>query len=192
MSPNVLEIKCADFGVLRLDMSSINAAESRIGEVRAVTNPAIASDLKATFNEVWSECTKHLALLKYRLLTTERRMKLAKAEAVLDKYPPFLRSWVDSNKDLKLKDNQDIRDSFVYKDAEYQKWLEVKDHIVAAIALIEAKSHSFERAYWDCKNNLEEQAKVRALEQMNTEGLANAEVFTPSQPNADFIGVSKY
>lgn len=192
MASNTLEVTCGESDRIRLDMSRINAAEHRIGEVRAVTNISIASDLKATFNEAWSDCTRHLALLESRLLFIERKLRLAKAEAVLDKYPAFLSSWIKKNADLKLKDNQDIRDSFVYRDAEFQKWQGIKDHVKAVVALIESKAQSLERAYWDCKQNLEEQARLRSQQPMNSGGIADDEVFQASPQVDALFGTSKY
>ena len=190
MQEKILEVRTGDSpaDVVRIGMAKIHLAESRIGEVRHVGNSSIAADLKAVFNEAWADCAKYLAGLQSHDLKVDRKLKLAKAEAILDKYPEFLRTWAAKNPEMKVKDNQDVRDSFVFKDEEFQKWKKVKDHLQAVIALLEAKSQIFERAYWDCKNNLDEQKRLQDAQNLNTGGILEQEVFNPNIP----IGASKY
>ena len=184
----ILEVRISESGdVVRIHMAKIHLAESRLGEVRHTTNHAIAADLKAVFNDAWSDCSRYLAGLHSEEAKADRQLRLAKAEAILDKYPEFLKEWAKKNPDMKVKDNADIRDSFIYRDGEFQKWKVIKDHITSVIALLEAKSKTFERAYWDCKSNLEEQVRIQGTRNFNAGVAQDTQIYDPSLP----IGVSK-
>jgi len=185
----ILEVKAGDSpdDIIRIPMGKIHTAESRLNEVRHTTNHAVAADLKSIFNDAWSDCSRYLAGLQSKEAEADRKLRLAKAEVILDKYPEFLKEWAARNPDMKVKDNQDVRDSYVFRDEEYQKWKIVKDHVRAVVALLEVKSKTFERAYWDCKSNLEEQTRIQAGRNFNSGGVQGTEVFQTGLP----IGVSK-
>lgn len=100
-----------DLPAVSLDFTSIKTAERRLIESKTV-NTATYSELEFVFGEAYRELKRHLSTVGYQILKTEAILKKAKAVAVLDKYPEFLRSRND------LSDNAKTRDAFVDTDAD--------------------------------------------------------------------------
>ena len=136
---------------LRLDMTKVHLAESRIIETKAVT-PATCAELKATFNESLSIVNKYIAWVKYEISVALTQLDLIKAEVIIDKLPDELHKL----KEKGIRDNADIRSAFISRDPEYQKCHNVAIALEAVKGLLEAKSKSFDRAYWDAKGNAED------------------------------------
>jgi len=145
---DVLEIPRGDTEKppLRLDMSKLYIAESRISETR-VSNPATASDLMAVFNEASNTGSKYVAWLRYEILRAKRNFDLAKATVMIDKLPTM----VSDLKKAGIKDNSDFRAALVDRDPECRMFKDALDTLEATKSFIEAKVKSFERSYWDAK-----------------------------------------
>ena len=167
---------------MQLNMTRVDLAESRLSEVKTL-NIGVAADLKSVFNDAMSDLTRYLALVKYEYLQAKQNMELAKAEALLDKYPEYVRSYL---KDAGMKDNSDIRDAFIARDVQYREWQSIINHLEALTALLEAKNKTIERAYWDCRSNLEDMIKIKSIANYNASS-------NNSSISENFlVGVSKF
>jgi hypothetical protein len=162
---------------LSLNMHSIYLTEQRLQETRAVT-PASAPELRAAFNEACNTVTKYIAWIKYEILTAKKNLDLSRAEILLDKVPEVL-------KEKGIKDNADIREAIVNRDQDYQEKLDVLNTLEATKSLLESKSKTFERAYWDCRDIANDKGRIAASPNFSV----NGDVVAYQEGN--FIGKSK-
>jgi hypothetical protein len=112
-------------------------------------NPATYADLEYTFNESYRELKRAYAGVTYRLAKAEEAVETAKATALLDKYPEFVK---DKPRNY---DNADIRKSFIQKDPDYLKATDYRDQIKAIECLIEGRIKIMERTTAYMKKQME-------------------------------------
>lgn len=194
IASKILEIPRGDLGLdsLLLDMTKIYEAESRISETR-VSNPATSSELTSVFNEACSVSTKYIAWVKYEILKAKRNYDLAKATVIIDKLPDEIAKLKESG----LKDNADFRSALIDRDSDCMKYRDISESLEAVKSFLEAKVKTFERSYWDSKENTKKLINPAATGQFNHgEGNIGNQVWestgsaNPSQPS--FIGFSKF
>lgn len=159
-----LEIPRGDpgLGSLLLDMTKIYEAESRISETR-VSNPATSAELTSVFNEACSVSTKYIAWVKYEILKAKRNYDLAKATVIIDKLPDEIAKLKESG----LKDNADFRSALIDRDVDCRKYRDISDALEAVKSFLEAKVKTFERSYWDSKENTKKLINPAATGQFN-------------------------
>ena len=121
-----------------IDMDKTKEAERRLVEARTV-NVITYSDLEYTFNESYRELKANIAVVGFELGLAEKKLANIKAEILLDKYPEFLK-----DKPSKF-DNSEVRNSFVHKDPEYQRLLDVINTLKMLETLIDGKIKVMER-----------------------------------------------
>jgi hypothetical protein len=120
-----------------LPMDAIREGEKRLVEARIV-NAATYSDLEYCFGEGYREAKKNLSVVGYEIAKAQKAQREAKAIAILDHYPTFL-------KECGLKDNATVRDAYLEKHCEdYVKAQDRIDMLVAMRELIEGKVKVFE------------------------------------------------
>lgn len=150
---------------VQFDMHRIDYAESRLPEVK-VLNLGVVADLKSVFAEAMSDLGRYLATTRFEYLQAKQQMELARAEALLDRYPDYVRTTL---KDNGMKDNSDIRESFINRDPTFAHWQSIINHLEAMVGLLEAKNKTVERAYWDCRSNMEDLVKINNSRSFNSE-----------------------
>ena len=123
---------------IEVPLEATRVAESRLLEAKTV-NISTYSDLEYTFNESYRELKRALAAVSYRLAKAEEEMENAKAAAILDKYPEFIK---DKPKSF---DNADTRKSFIQRDAEYRQAADYRDQIKVFEALLDSRIKVMER-----------------------------------------------
>jgi len=170
----VLEVPRGDLGAspLQLKMAPLYEAELRISETR-VSNPATAAELMAVFNEACHTSTKYISWIKYEILRAKRNYELAKATVLIDKLPDE----VAKLKEVGIKDNADFRAALVNRDKECRTYKDFLDVLEATKTFIEAKLKTFERSYWDSKENGKRLLSDPAMP--NTSIQAGSQGFTP-------------
>lgn len=135
---------------LQLDMKLLHEAEGRLNEVRVVT-PVTAIELTGFFNEACNLSNKYLAWVEYEIIQAKRNYDLARATVILEKSVDEYEKQKARFKELGVKFNEDFREAMVIKDIECMQRKDVLDALEAVKFLIEAKSKSFERAYYACR-----------------------------------------
>lgn len=133
---------------LQLHMKSLYDAESRISETR-VSNPATVAELVSVFNGACHISNKYISWLKYEILRAKRNFDLAKASVMIDKLPGHVARLKESG----IKDNADFRAALIDTDPECRTYKDTLDVLEAVKAFLEAKLKTFERSYWDSKEN---------------------------------------
>jgi len=133
---------------LQLDMTKLYEAESRMHEI-TTSNIATVAELKSVFNEACNTGNKYIAWIGGELLNAKRAFDLAKATVILDKLPDE----VAKLKAAGLKDNADFRSAMVDRDEECRKVKEIIDVLETVKEFLQAKVKSFDRSYWDSKEN---------------------------------------
>lgn len=171
---------------IQFDMNRIDYAESRLPEVK-VLNLGVVADLKSVFAEAMSDLGRYLATARFEYLQAKQQMELARAEALLDKYPDYVKSTL---KDNGMKDNSDIREAFINRDPMFAHWQSVINHLDAMISLLEAKNKTVERAYWDCRSNMEDLMKINNSRAFNSESSHGSITDQASQPGIQPSGPS--
>jgi hypothetical protein len=170
---------------LRLDMLKINLAENRLSETRSV-NIGTMAELVSVFNESCNLTTKYIAWVKYELLKAEKEFDLAKAAVIIDQIPAIV-------KERGIKDNADFRDAMVNRDQNCDSMREIILHLKAAQTFLEAKAKSFERAYWDCRDNIKRNTSNPALPNYNNfQNPSSADTQPRSDQAPSFIGTTKF
>lgn len=133
------ELTLPEFGsspATTLDLSKIYEGERRLVESRVV-NPATYNDLEFVFNEGYREAKTYMSLVGYEITKARKALRDAKARAILDEYPVFL-------KDNKLKDNATVRDAFLERQLDYVAAQDRIDFLVAIESLLDGKIKNFE------------------------------------------------
>ena len=133
---------------LQLAMKPLYEAESRISETR-VSNPATVAELVSIFNNACHLSNKYISWLKYEILRAKRNFDLAKASVMIDKLPDHVARLKESG----IKDNADFRAALIDTDPECRACKDTLDVLEAVKTFLEAKLKTFERSYWDSKEN---------------------------------------
>lgn len=97
---------------LTLQMGRINEAKLRLVEAKSV-NPITYADLEHCYNEAYRDLKRHLSAIGYQIALVSKAMEIAKADALLDKYPDFMKDRP------KNQDNAATRDAFLIRDEAY-------------------------------------------------------------------------
>lgn len=121
---------------LKLDVSKIKEAESRLQEAQVV-NPGTYGNLEYVYNEGYREAKRHLSVIGYQITLAEKALREAKSVAILDEYPGFL-------KEKNLKDNATVRDAFLETQPDFVAAQDRIDMLKAMEKLFEGKVHVFE------------------------------------------------
>lgn len=116
----------------KLDLSATTSAERRLIEARTV-NPLTYSDLEHAFNESYRELKGNLAKIGYMRDEADKALRRAKAGALIDKYPEFMKDRPKS------QDNADMREAFLIRDDEYVAALDRVNQLKATEALFDGK-----------------------------------------------------
>ena len=111
---------------IKLDISSLKEAESRIIEAKDV-NPSTYASLEHLFNEAYRELKRNLTTVEYQIMKTENELEKSKSIALLDRY------YGEFMKDKPSKmDTADVRSAFLARDPEIN---EAKDRLDSLKAL---------------------------------------------------------
>jgi len=133
------EFNIPEFGEIEaqiLDVRSIKEGESRILETRIV-NGGTYNELEFVMNEGYREAKKNLTLVGYNKLLTEKAIRMAKSEALLDEYGVFI-------KEKGLKDSAAIREAFLQTKEVYVQATDRLNMLTAIESLMEGKIKVFE------------------------------------------------
>ena len=159
----VLEVATATSqSPLVFSLSKIHNAEARLPELRSM-NVAVAADLKSQFLEAHAEVLKYQSTISFHRLKAKRQYDIAKADALLDKFPEY----ADNLRKSGSKDNADIREAFVCRDPDVFKWKETLDALEAVYIFMENKEKVLDRAYWECKSRIEDHFKITGNRSFN-------------------------
>lgn len=123
---------------IKLDLSKTREAENRLHEAQHV-NPSSYSNLEYVYNESYRELKRNLAEVGYKLTQAEKTLRLAKSEAILDKYQEFVK---DKPKSF---DTAHVRDAFLNRDEEVIKAQDRIDMLKAVEAILDGKIKVMER-----------------------------------------------
>jgi hypothetical protein len=140
--------QCGALGELEISLDKTLEAENRLIDAKSV-NPATYADLEYIFNESYRELKRAYAAVTYRLAKAEEAVDNARATALLDKYPEFVK---DKPRNY---DNADIRKSFIQRDEDYLKATDHRDQIRAIELLIEGRIKVMERTTSYMKKQME-------------------------------------
>lgn len=102
-------------------------------------NPVTFPDLEITVTRAYQELRRNHAMVGFLLAEAERMAESAKADAILDKYPDFIKE------KPKSFDNADMRKSFLTRDEDYQSALERIDMLKATESMIDGKIKVMEK-----------------------------------------------
>jgi hypothetical protein len=132
-------------GNIDLNMDSIYVAERRIDEI-AIANTHKAPELAACFTKAFSLLVDHLAVISKEKVKAENAVGIAKAIVVLDRAPEVLKA-----KGLVSAKNpagsEDLRNSVLLLDVDYQQALETYQELEAYYQLIKNKKDTIDKAY---------------------------------------------
>lgn len=136
---------------LVVNMEKILAAESRIAEVPGVT-PAKAPELLSFFAEAARNAHDLMVMAQHQCSVAERQAARIRARIVLD----------EAGEILKLKGlvsprspagSEDLRNAVVETNVAYQEASDKVDYLTAVAEWMKGKVKSFEKAYFDTKDN---------------------------------------
>ena len=123
---------------LSLRMDRINEAITRLIEAKTV-NPVTYADLEHCYNEAYRDLKQHLSGIGYQIALTQKAMEIAKADALLDKYPEFMKDRP------KNQDNAATRDAFLIRDEAYVAALDRFNQLKALESNMDGKIKVMER-----------------------------------------------
>lgn len=123
---------------LTLRMDRIKEAESRLIEAKTV-NPITYSELEHCYNEAYRDLKQHLSAIGYQIALSQKAMEIAKADALLDKYPDFMKDRP------KNQDNAATRDAFLIRDEAYVAALDRFNQLKALESNMDGKIKVMER-----------------------------------------------
>lgn len=123
---------------IKVDLTKTRLAENRLSEAQYV-NPSSYSNLEYTFNESYRELKVGLASVGYKLAMAEKELKLARSEAMLDKYPDFIK---DKPKSF---DSAHTREAFLNRDEQVLKAQDRVNMLKAIEATLDGKVKVMEK-----------------------------------------------
>lgn len=138
---------------LKLDLSLLDLAESRLYEVR-LNNPAMAKELEGLFNEAANLAAKYLAWIEFELLQARKNLDLERATVLIDVIP--LKAL--ELKETGMKMNEDLREAIIMREPAYIKALDTYNSLLAAQSLIKANMDTFVRAHYSARNKDKERS----------------------------------
>lgn len=175
MSDTFLEITTGKPGQnLRFNMVKIYDAERRLPEIRGL-NASVAADLKFQFLEAQADVLKYLSTIRYQFLLAKRNYDVARATALLDKFPDYAASLKEDGR----KENEAIREAFLIRDADVLRCREIMESLDAIKVYMENKEKTLDRAYWECKSSLEDHNKLLGNRSHSQGSLESSSPFMP-------------
>lgn len=132
---------------LRLDMSSIREAESRLEESKTV-NPVTFSELSHCFNESYRTLKRHLADIGYLLTQAEIVLEQTKSEVILGEYFEYLKD------KPKSAGSTDLRNAFLIKNIDYKATLDRINQLKATQAHFDGKVKVLENVMGTMKTKM--------------------------------------
>lgn len=151
---NIIRVPRALEGLepLTLDMTDIRRADARQVEV-AHTNASRAPELLMTFNMAYLNVSRYLTILQFEYDTAERKLDEARAVFLIDKLPALL---VEKNmaRASSPMGSEDIREAFLAREPEIQRYRELLDNLRAHLGLLETMKKGFENSYNSVKKLL--------------------------------------
>jgi hypothetical protein len=123
---------------VKVDLSKTREAEKRLSEAQHV-NPSTYGALEYLYSESYRELKSGLSMIGYKLTQAEKELKLAKAEAILDKYPDFIK---DKPKSL---DSSQAREAFINRDEEVIKATDKVSMLKAIESTLDSKVRVMEK-----------------------------------------------
>ena len=117
---------------LKLDLSAIRLAETRIIEAKTV-NPSTYSDLESCYNEAYRDLKRHLSNVGYQIAMADKALELAKANVLLGSYAEHMKD------KPKYQDNSDLRKAFLIRDPDYTAALDRMAQLKAIESNFEGK-----------------------------------------------------
>lgn len=121
---------------LYLTFDKIDEGEKRLREAQLV-NPATYAELEYTYGEGYRQAKTHITVVGYEIAQAEKIMRRLKSEYLIDEYPKFL-------KETGLKDNAQVRDGYLEKQADYVAAVERINALKALESHLENKVKVFE------------------------------------------------
>lgn len=131
---------------LTLDIRPITKAESRLHEIQLVS-PGRSGELLHLFNQACLDCKKHVNLLSTEKNYAQRASGRIRSGAIFERLPAFLKDKGLVNARSPIG-SEDIRETFLATDQEYQDSLDRITSIEAAIEFFEIRHEAFKRAYF--------------------------------------------
>jgi hypothetical protein len=128
------------------DLRPVFTAKARLVELQAITRLK-AGELVHAFIRAWSDTAKLAKQAERQLTRAKRKLKEVRAVVILDRVPAELvkRGWATSRSPV---GSEDIRESIVDNDAEYQKASDRLEQIQAAVAILTIDAETFKMAYF--------------------------------------------
>lgn len=128
------------------DMRDMYEAKGRLVELQAVTKLK-AGELLHAFIRAWSDTAKLAKQAERQLTRAKRKLKEVRAVVILDRVPEELtkRGWATTRSPV---GSEDIRESIVDSNAEYQKASDRMEQIQATVALLNIEAETFKMAYF--------------------------------------------
>jgi hypothetical protein len=166
-----------------VDLRSVFTAEARLVELHHVTRVK-AGELLRTFIEAWRDARTAQARARAQLVVSKRKVKEVRAEVILDKAVSVLKE-----KELvstrSPSGSEDLRDSVVTRDRDYQVAVERMEKIEAAVEFMEVKAEVMKMAYF-AVNKLVDPVD-RSTSMSGGTGSDEPGTFTDSERITDFV-----
>lgn len=142
-----------------LDLRDMYTAKARLVELQAITRLK-AGELLHTFIRAWSDTAKMAKLAERHLTRAKRKLKEVRAVVILDRVPDKLkeRGWSTARSPV---GSEDIRDSVVAIDADYQKASDRLEQIQAAVAFLDIEAETFKMAYFSINKLIDPHERVQ-------------------------------
>jgi lipopolysaccharide biosynthesis regulator YciM len=140
-NPTNAGVKIPAFGRSKeafLDLSFSREAEARALEIKMV-NPITYPELEIMVTRAYQELRRNQSVVGFLLSEAERMEEEAKADALLDKYPEFLKERPKS------MDNADTRKAFLTKDSNYTSCKDRVDMLKATESFVDGKIKTMEK-----------------------------------------------
>jgi hypothetical protein len=133
---------------IKLDITSVQEAERRALEAKNV-NPANYSDLEMCFSNAFRDLKRHLSTVTYQISKTENELEKAKASALFDRYPEFMKNRPKS------ADTADTRKAFLALDSEVCAYKDRLDSLKALEFFLEGRVKLIERLSSHMKKSID-------------------------------------
>jgi hypothetical protein len=133
---------------IKLDITSVQEAERRALEAKNV-NPANYSDLEMCFSNAFRDLKRHLSTVTYQISKTENELEKAKASALFDRYPEFMKGRPKS------ADTADTRKAFLALDSEVCAYKDRLDSLKALEFFLEGRVKLIERLSSHMKKSID-------------------------------------
>lgn len=149
-----------------IDLKEVVKVENRIQDVRIV-NPGNAPELLASFTLAWKDLHQNLVLLMKEKGDAVRHSDQVRARIILDVVPEELkrRGLLSARSPA---GSEDLRESVLAQNPEYQEALERVDYIAAVIELLKGKLTAFDMAFTSVKKILQD-GQGQFLARVNTD-----------------------